>query len=147
MVTKDDLLGSWALVSAVQVFDDGQREDEFGPDPVGFLCYSTGGIVSATLGSSHRPRLAAEDPQGATPDEYASAAALFIAYAGPFTVDPENGTVVHHVSVSLYPNWENEDQVRTVTLQGDLLNIAASPRTAQDGRTFHSELRWSRVRL
>jgi hypothetical protein len=27
----DDLLGAWRLDSAVEVFDDGQRRDEFGP--------------------------------------------------------------------------------------------------------------------
>jgi hypothetical protein len=26
----------------------------------------------------------------------------FIAYAGPFSADPGNGTVTHHVDVSLY---------------------------------------------
>ena len=30
-------------------------------------------------------------------------------------------------------------------MRGDELDITASPRTAQDGRTFHTELRWRRV--
>ena len=60
-------------------------------------------------------------------------------------MNPENGTVTHHVAVSLYPNWEGEDQVRSVTLQGDQLRISASPRTAEDGRTFHTELVWKKI--
>jgi len=31
----DDLLGTWRLQSAVEVFDDGERRDEFGPKPKG----------------------------------------------------------------------------------------------------------------
>jgi hypothetical protein len=34
----------------------------------------------------------------------------FIAYAGPFSADA-NGTVTHHVDVSLFPNWQGHDQV------------------------------------
>src|SRR4029079_5995911 len=31
----DALLGAWRLESAVEVFDDGERRDEFGPNPEG----------------------------------------------------------------------------------------------------------------
>ena len=51
----DDLFGAWRLESAVEVFDDGERRDEFGPNPEGYLCYNPSGIVSATLGDSARP--------------------------------------------------------------------------------------------
>ncbi len=61
----DDLLGAWRLESAVEVFDDGERRDEFGPNPEGYLCYNPVGIVSATLGDSARPPVSAGDPQRA----------------------------------------------------------------------------------
>ena len=51
----DDLFGAWRLHSAVDVFDDGERRDEFGSSPEGYLCYHPVGIVSATLGDSARP--------------------------------------------------------------------------------------------
>jgi len=69
----------------------------------------------------------------------------FIAYPGPFSADPGNGTVTHHVDVSLFPNWQGHDQVRHITLEGRRLSIIASDRTAADGRTFHSELTWLKV--
>jgi Lipocalin-like domain len=68
-----------------------------------------------------------------------------IAYAGPFSADPGNGTVTHHVDVSPFPNWQGHDQVRRVTIEGGRLSIIASDRTSSDGRTFHSELIWLRV--
>jgi Lipocalin-like domain len=141
----DDLLGAWRLESAVEVFDDGQRCDEFGPNPYGYLCYNPAGVVSATLGDSARPPVLAGDPQNGTDDDYEKMARRFIAYAGPFSVDVGNGTVTHHVDVSLAPNWQGHDQVRRVTIEGGRLNIIASDRTSSDGRIFHSELSWLRV--
>jgi hypothetical protein len=126
-----------------RVFDDGERRDEFGPNlnP----CYNPAGIVSATLGDSARTPVPAGDPQRGTDDDYEKMARHFIAYAGPFSVDVGNGTVTHHVDVSLFPNWQGHDQVRRVTVEGGRLSIIASDRTSADGRTFHSELIWLRV--
>jgi hypothetical protein len=56
-----------------------------------------------------------------------------------------DGTVTHHIDVSLFPNWQGHDQVRRVTIEGGRLSIIASDRTAGDGRTFHSELTWLKV--
>ena len=141
----DDLLGAWRLESAVEVFDDGERRNEFGPSPEGYLCYSPAGVVSAVLGDSARPSVSAGDPQSATDDDYEEMARRFIAYAGLFSVDVGNETVTHHVDVSLFPNWQGHDQVRRVTIEGGRLSIIASDRTSSDGRTFHSELIWLRV--
>jgi lipocalin-like protein len=66
-------------------------------------------------------------------------------YAGPFRVDVGNGTVTHHVDVSLFPNWQRHDQVRHVTIEGGRLSIIASDQTLADGRTFRSEPIWLRV--
>jgi hypothetical protein len=101
--------------------------------------------VSATLGASARPPVPAGDPQSGTAGDYEKMARHFIAYAGPFSADAGNGTVTHHVDVSLFPNWEGHDQVRRVTIEGGRLSIIASDRTAGDGRTFHSELTWLKV--
>ena len=101
-ITTDSLIGAWRLQRAIQVFDDGQVLDEFGAHSDGYLCYTPDGTVSAVLGSSDRPPLDAPDPQAATADEYASAAQRFIAYAGRFTIESEDGLVTHHIDVSLF---------------------------------------------
>ena len=69
----------------------------------------------------------------------------FVAYAGPFSADVSNGTLTHHVDVSLFPNWQGHDQIRRVTIEGGRLSIIASDRTSADGRAFHSELTWLRI--
>lgn len=144
-ITKDDLVGAWRLVSADEVFADGRRRPEFGGNAAGYLSYSPDGIVSATLGDMNRPRSGASDPQSASDEELASMAHGFMSYAGPFTIDPDNDTVTHHIAIALFVDWQQGPQKRIVRIVDDRLHIIASPRTAPDGRTFHSELVWERV--
>jgi hypothetical protein len=87
----DDLHGAWRLDSAVEVFDDGERRDEFGPSPEGYLCYHPAGIVSATLGDPARPPVPAGDPQSGTDADYGKMARRFIAYAGHSAPIPATG--------------------------------------------------------
>ena len=140
-----DLVGAWRLVSAIELFEDGERRPEFGPNADGYLSYSPDGIVSAVLGSMDRPASASSDARAAGDGELVKMARPFIAYAGPFTIEPDSDTVIHHVDVALFTNWQTGDQIRHVLVQKDQLVISASPRTGADGRTFHSELAWRRI--
>ena len=144
-ISQDDIVGSWRLLSATQHFDDGSVEPEFGTNAHGYLSYSAAGTVTAVLGDADRPRVAAADPQDGTPEEYTSSARKFVAYAGSYTLNANSNEVHHSVDVALYPNWQGQSQLRILHLDGDILTITASPRTAADGRMFHAELRWQRV--
>lgn len=141
-ITLRDLVGAWELVSATEVFADGERRPEFGPNAAGYLSYSPDSLVSATLGSTDRPATKATDPQLTSDEEMLGMARDFIAYAGPFTIDGD--TVTHHVDVALFTGWQEGDQKRHVVVQGSELHITGSPRTASDGRSFFSELIWKR---
>lgn len=144
-VTVDDLVGAWTLVSAVQTFDDGEQVPEFGPTADGYIIYTADGSVSATLGDASRPRSGATDPQRATDGQLAAMAQRFIAYAGPFTLDEDTGTVTHHIVTSLFTDWQAGEQRRRVRIENGLLHEAGTPREAPDGRRFTVELRWRRV--
>ena len=144
-ISRDAIVGAWKLLSAVQHFDDGSKVAEFGADARGYLVYTAEGTVSAVLGAADRPRLAAQDPQDATAQEYASSARTFVAYSGTYSLREETGEVMHTIEISLYPNWQGQSQLRVLQLDGDTVTIVASPRVAADGRAFHSELRWRRV--
>lgn len=144
-LSKEALIGAWRLVSAIEIFADGERQPEFGGRAGGYLCYSPEGIVSAVLGDMTRPVSAATDPQTASDDEIVGMSRHFIAYAGPFTVDPDNDIVQHHIEVALFADWQGGDQERHVVIRDGRLHIIGSPRMAADGRIFHSELVWERA--
>ncbi|AYJ48907.1 lipocalin-like domain-containing protein [Rhodococcus sp. P1Y] len=143
-LSQKDLIGAWTFESAVEVFDDGERRPEFGPHAAGYLSYSPNGIVLAVLGNMERPRSGATDPQRASDAQLVHMAQGFIAYAGPFTVDSDSGTVTHHIEVALFTDWQGAPQERSVRIEGDRLSIIGSPRTAPDERRFHVELEWQR---
>lgn len=143
-LTTDDLIGAWKLLTASAVFADGERRPEFGPDTAGYLSYSANGIVSAILGDMTRPVSGSSDPQRISREEQAAMAHGLIAYAGPYTVTAD-GTVIHHVDIALFTDWQGKPQRRHAQIAGNELRITGSPRTSSDGRTFHSELIWERL--
>lgn len=97
--------------------------------------------MSAMLAPAVRPSLSTADPLGGAESERAAAFSTFIAYAGTYDVDGDD--VVHHVTVSLFPNWVGTAQRRTAQLIGDVLVLRTAPLEVL-GRVTVSELRWAR---
>ena len=102
------VIGSWALLSWENLGADGQVSHPMGLDAVGYLIYSVDGRFSVTISRADRAKSAGGDLLGGTLEEKARAAEGFVAYAGRYTFhgDP----VVHHVELSLFPNWVGTDQ-------------------------------------
>ena len=144
--TIDDLVGAWRFVSAEEVFADGERRAQFGPQADGYLSYSPNGIVTAVLGSTTRPPSGAPGPESSSDAEVVAMARDFIAYGGPFTLDTETDTVTHHIDIALFPGWQGGEQVRTFTVHDGLLQGRTRPAVSPDGRSLHVELTWTRVR-
>ena len=55
--TRDQLIGTWKLVSAKITTDNGEVRDSWGPNPAGFLTYTADGRVSAILSLQATARL------------------------------------------------------------------------------------------
>jgi hypothetical protein len=66
----------------------------------------------------------------------------FVAYTGRYSFDGDR--VVHHVELSLFPNWVGSDQERSVELAGDRLTLSASPLLLA-GQQQVPRLVWERV--
>jgi hypothetical protein len=62
----------------------------------------------------------------------------------PYTVDAGRGAVVHHLEMSLNPNWIGVDQVRYFDLQGDRLTLKTPPMVV-GGVERVSTLVWERL--
>lgn len=126
-VALDQLLGAWSLLSFTAVFDNGDPDVLLmGEDPSGLICYTPDGHMAALLTPRVRTPFASDVITDGSPDEYARAARTSVAYAGSFTFDAAAATLVHHVEVSVFPNWVGGDQVRQVSLDGDLLRLTST---------------------
>ncbi len=136
------LVGTWELVSwSVRV---GERTQfPFGGDVEGLLIYTVHGSMSATLMRRNRSPVSATTLAGATARERASAAAGYLSYGGTYTVDGRR--VIHHVQVSLLPNWVGHDQVRNIRWVGGDLELSSEPETGRSGLEIVNRLLWRRV--
>ncbi len=104
------LVGAWRLVSWENRAADGQVTHPMGTDILGYLLYSADGRFSVTISRRDRAGFAAGDLLGGTAEEKAQAVEGFVAYAGRYSFDGDR--VIHHVELSLFPNWVGSDQER-----------------------------------
>ena len=144
MISRQEILGAWALVSyELRAIDGTHIEYPFGDDAQGFLIYTDDGYMSAQLMRRHRPLYDRPSGAGGTTEQSARRSARVLAYSGPFDVDEDNGTVRHHASISLYPNWAGGDQVRHADLRDGRLILVADI-IDESGSKARATLTWGR---
>jgi lipocalin-like protein len=119
-------LVGWLLVTSMTSMGrSGQVTYPMGANARGYLLYTADGRFSVTISRVGRPPSAAGDLLGGTTEEKARAVEGFVAYAGRYSLHHDR--VIHHVELSLFPNWVGSDQERWVELAGDRLTLSASP--------------------
>jgi hypothetical protein len=119
------LVGGWRLVSWENRAADGQVTYPMGTDALGYLLYTADGRFSVTISQRDRAGFAAGDLLGGTTEEQARAVQGFVAYAGRYSFHGDR--VIHHVELSLFPNWVGSDQERWVELAEGWLTLSPSP--------------------
>ncbi len=134
------LEGVWRLMSV-------ETRDECGElvrrgERTGYLIYSPGGYMSVSFMKEGRPVFESGDIRGGTVEEKIAAINGYVSYAGRYTV--RGDTVVHHIEVSLFPNWVGESQERAYRLEGGRLTLS-TPLMLVGGRRLSTHLVWERV--
>src|SRR5215211_6808527 len=115
------LLGTWKMTLWEQeVVATGERRHALGPDPVGFINYSSDGRVYVIVIAKDRAPPVGPAP---TDEEKIRLFDTMLAYAGTYTLDGDK--VVHHIDASWNQAWTGTDQVRFYKLQEDVLTIPA----------------------
>ena len=139
---ENPLVGTWKLKSYVrEVAATGERYNERGEHPNGYLSYSADGRMYAIITWENRIT-----PRDVVPtdEEHIKLFSTMISYAGTYTFDAEK--VVHHVDISWNQNWTGTDQVRFYKLDGNTLTItSALSRNFTDGREGRSILVWEKL--
>jgi Lipocalin-like domain len=141
-LTANPLVGTWRLVSYIARDEDGGVTYPVGEDAVGFIIYTDDGYMAVQFGGRDRPRLSIPDFKAVEDSEVATSVRDFIAYAGAYEI--RDGTTVHHLELSLMPNWIGQDFVRAFDLEGDCI-ILSTPPVLIDGRKQVGTLTWRRV--
>jgi hypothetical protein len=136
------LIGTWKLKSFVRELSTGERYNQLGEHPDGYLSYSTDGRMYAIIVTDNQIRPRSEAP---TDEERIALHKGMIAYAGAYTI--EGGKVTHHVDISWNGARKGTDQVRFYTLDGDILTIKTAPNISPvDGREGVGIVVWEKVK-
>ena len=139
---KEQLVGTWTFVSAVNTRPDGTKFDPFGGKGVGMQFFASTGQFSYQIIRSDIPKLASNNRQEGTADEFKAMAQGVISYFGTYSLDDSGKTLTQHVVSSSFPNFNDTKRIWAITLTGDELTLASQ--VAASGGT--NELKWKRVK-
>lgn len=122
MSSIDPFLGTWLLTSCEHILEDGTSFFPLGPQPLGTLLYSSDGYMSGTLMKRERTRFSTSDLFGGTEAERAQAMASYVHYSGKYEL--KEPWMIHHVEVSLFPNWVGTRQQRLYRFENNNLILS-----------------------
>src|SRR5918997_3119586 len=136
------LVGTWRLISWENRSIDGEISYALGRDAVGCIMYNQDGYMSVAIARPNRAKFVAGDLLGGSTEEKAQAADTYVSYCGRYEF--RGDTVVHHVDLSLFPNWVGVDQERLVEFRGNRLTLSTRP-ILLGGVQRTAHLIWERV--
>ena len=131
---KQQIVGTWTLVSVYDQLYDGKKLDTWGPNVKGSAAYDRSGrftfmIVAAGRKKSEAGPLA---PVGKA-----------IGYFGTYSVNEDDRTITWRIERSTYPNWEGLQRKGKITIKGDQLSQVSAPASLPEG-TVVPHLEWQR---
>jgi Lipocalin-like domain len=138
---REQLVGTWKIVSVNNTRPDGSVKQIFGPNPIGIAVFDARGNTVIVLMRSGRPKFAANNRDLGTPDEYRATVQGTHAYFGTYSVVEKEKTLVFHVEGNTFPNQEGIDTKRLISIDGDRFTWI-TPNPSVGGK---SEAVWKRV--
>ena len=124
-MSSDRFVGAWRLLSLEARTSTGDVSYPYGKDAAGYLLYSSEGYMSASVMQARRSHFASPDALAASAEEKLAAFDTYSSYSGRYEVRAQK--VIHHVEISLFPNWSGKPQERFFAFSGDQLTLTAPP--------------------
>jgi hypothetical protein len=139
--TRNRLLGTWKLISAqIHDLDSGSKTDIMGPQSRGFLNYSPDGRISVIVVGGPERKPAGPAP---TPQEKQALFDSLNSYGGTYSTGPNE--VTHHVDISWNELWTGTNLKRSVTFEGNRMQLANPPSRDANGRMHTREMTWEKL--
>ena len=143
MTTKEQIKGTWKLISMEVRNAEGELSQLFGDKPEGMLIY-TDGHISVQVMHSDRPHFASGDFSVGTPEEFKAAFMGMSTYFGSYELSGDEGDIYHHVQGNSFPNESDRTIFRRVEVSGTQLTLIVPPMLI-DGEQKGVELLWERI--
>ena len=141
-LSKEQLVGSWTFVSAVNTRPDGSKFDPWGGKAVGLQMFDSAGRFSWQVIRSNIPRLASNNRLEGTADEFKAVAQGVLSAFGSYSLDDSGKILTQQIETSSFPNFNGAKRIWAIALTGDELTIGSQAGAA--GGT--NELKWKRVK-
>ena len=129
-VSANRFVGAWRLLSFEVRTSSGEVSYPLGRDAVGLLLYGQQGYMAVSLMRAGRPHFKTGEIWGGSSEEKLAAFDSYNSYSGRYEVKDDK--VIHHVELSLFPNWIGGSQERYFEFDGDRLTLR-TPETTADG--------------
>jgi Lipocalin-like domain len=112
---KDQLVGSWTLLSATQMTKDGVKSDRWGPNPRGRAIFEGDGRYSFMIFRSDVPKFASDNMNQVTAEEGKAAIQGMTANYGTWSIDETTKTLTTNIEAASSPNLTGGTQKRIIT--------------------------------
>jgi Lipocalin-like domain len=140
---KEQIIGTWSFVSALDVKQDGTKSDRWGQNPKGILVFDSNGHYSLTIMRSDLPKFAAKTADQGNADENKAVLQGMITHFGTYSLNEADKTLTTRIEGSSFPNLVGTEQKRTIaSLTADELKYT-NPATATGTR---AEASWKRAK-
>ena len=121
---KDQLVGTWTLVSTQTTAPNGNKRYPYGLNPKGILILDASGRYAAVQGRPDRPKLKSAVRLDATKEEFGAAAMDFAANFGTWSVNEADKALIRRFEGALVPNLEGNEVQARISLAGTDLRLA-----------------------
>ena len=138
---KDQLVGAWTFISSTSQRDDGSAT--WGHNPKGLLIFTDNGRFSLQIMRSDRPRYKSNTRMRGSLIENQATTRGTLSYFGTYAVSEPNHALTFHIESSSFPNLNDTDQKRTLTLADDELTFENSTPLRGSGPTLQV---WKRTK-
>jgi hypothetical protein len=115
---KDQLVGTWTLVSVADVYENGRKVDDWGRSVGGAASFDANGrftymIIGGNLQErTNSPRISSR---------------MVVAYYGRYTVDEAKKTVTYTADRATNPGFDGGSRTATLVLNGDDMTQRSQP--------------------
>lgn len=112
---KEQVVGTWTVVSWEQTTKEGTKFQRFGANPKGINVFDASGRFFVMFARPDLPKIASSNPMKTTPEENKAVMEGTIAYYGTYTVDETGKAITLRVESSSFPNQVGSEQKRMIT--------------------------------
>jgi hypothetical protein len=123
---KEQLVGTWTLVSNDNVGSDGTKRQLFGPKPKGILILDANGHYAQIYFRADLPKFKTNNRLEGTTEENKAVVQGTSAQFGTWSLDEAGKTLTRRVEGSLLPNQVAAETKNPITLTADDLKMTAT---------------------